>query len=235
MNEELSGKQSRQEMSAKEIETESAKTVEQVRVEIDDFMNSYWNFIYPSEGFSVYSNKPSTTIDSEFNKLIPEFTEYILLHCLIKSVFFGGASLEDVKNAFKVRSSGALFEEYERLRNELCKLRASDHYFATMLKNLEDDAWALSKSEHRIRKDDMLQLVEKHLNAYQVKTNNWRYLAQDEFKKIESGRFVGTPLEGISDNIELLQKQLEEQMKNMLSMILKLEADELNARRNEDE
>ncbi|MCM1228197.1 MAG: hypothetical protein NC320_12415 [Clostridium sp.] len=197
------------------------------RKELDELMNEFWSNNRGKTEYrkNDYKHKSLEKMDEITTSIKSVILGYINAHCFVKGYIWGFLKKEDIKKIKKCTIE-ELFEAYEQRRQEISELKLSDKSFYDNIKNIEDDAWSLLIKKKTITKDECIEIIDKYVDEFRQKTDAGRIRSQEEFKMIESEQFEGTDLEGVSNNIHNIEKSCEDIMKNLLSMILKIESNE---------
>lgn len=210
---------------------------EKIRCKVDELMEDYWaeerkiphNDDESSIENSFFNHNSKEKIDEAIEALKKETEFYLQLYCLIKLYVAGRID----RREFEKSGSGmTIFEEYEKLRNDLMGFKLSDHPFAPVLLKIEKAVWSLfdrhpdgSFSEG----DKIKEIISTSIDHFRNETDLIRNQANEEFDNIENRKFDGDLLCGVKSNIDKISSDNEDVAKNILSMILKLEADKDNA------
>lgn len=211
--------------------------VDEIRCEVDDLMEYYWKkevkIPHNDNGSSIENNffkhNSKEKIDEAIEALKKETELYLQLYCLIKLYAAGRI---DRKQFEKNYSGIAIFEKYEILRNDLIGFKLSDHSFAPVLLKIEKSVWSLFDSHHEetfSEGDKIKKIISSNIDKFRNETDLIRNQVNEEFDNIENRNFDDDVLCGVKRNIDRISADNEDAVKNILSMILKLEADKDDA------
>lgn len=213
---------------------------EETRCKVDELMEDFWaeevkiphvdatNNI-AALGSSFFKHNSKEKIDEAIEALKKETELYLQLYCLIKLY---AAGTIDRKRFEKNYSGIAIFEKYEILRNDLIGFKLSDHSFAPVLLKIEKSVWSLFDSHHEetfSEGDKIKKIISTNIDKFRNETDLIRNQVNEEFENIENRNFDDDVLCGVKRNIDRISADNEDTIKNILSMILKLEADKDDA------
>lgn len=199
--------------------------------EINDYdaMNDYWcNRIRTVEyRTNEFKHKDEDYIDNAMDYFKIKILKYINAHCNIKGYMYGLLSKEYIENNCGI-AIGKYFDLYEKLRQDMSEVHLSDRWFGDVLKKIEDETWKFTIMHNGIKKDECMKIIDEYVDKFKQETNEGRFRTQKEFEKIKNRDLADTVLEGVKSNIDNIEKSSEDIMKNLLSMILKIEAEEFD-------
>lgn len=216
--------------------TERDFDVNYVRRKVDELMEDYWaeeakmphnesedNEQSATSGF--YTHKSKEKIDDAIENLKKETELYIQLYCLIRLFVIGRID----RKTFECNNSGnELFKTYERLRNELYGFQLVDHSFVPVLCRIEQEVWQLFENApdgNFNEGDKVKRIISSQIDLFRMNTDLIRNQAIKEFDDITHRNLDGDILNGVRNNIDNISADSNDIIKNILSMVLKIEAD----------
>lgn len=206
-----------------------------IRKKVDELMEAYWadevninrnepenNIKKPSKEF--YKHNSKEIIDDKICLLKKRTKEYVKSYCWLKLYLSGRLD----KKAFeKVGDGISIFEEYERLRFILNKVKLHGHTFNHVLSEIEKEVWEqICDNKQGTKNEEIInEIIDSHIDEFRKDTDIIRVVTNNEFENIEKQNFENDILYGVRDNVENISKDSEDIIKNLLSMILKIESD----------
>ncbi len=210
--------------------------VNYIRSKVDELMEDYWaeevkiphyesvdNGQSPTSGFYTHNSKEK--IDAAIENLKNETELYIQLYCLIRLFVTGRID----RTTFERNNSGkVLFETYDRLRNVLYGFQLADHPFVPVLYRIEKEVWRLFENApdgNFTEGDKVKSIISGQIDQFRKNTDLIRNQAIKECDDIANRNLEGDILSGVRNNIDNISTDSDDIIKNMLSMVLKIEAD----------
>lgn len=177
----------------------------------------------PTSGFYTHNSKEK--IDAAIENLKNETELYIQLYCLIRLFVTGRID----RTTFERNNSGkVLFETYDRLRNVLYGFQLADHPFVPVLYRIEKEVWRLFENApdgNFTEGDKVKSIISGQIDQFRKNTDLIRNQAIKECDDIANRNLEGDILSGVRNNIDNISTDSDDIIKNMLSMVLKIEAD----------
>lgn len=212
---------------------------EQIRCKVDELMEDYWaeerkiphNDNGSSMKNSFFQHNSKEKIDVAIHNLKVFTLEYIQCFCVLKSFVSGRINRHQLEENC---SGKEMFEKYEEMRVHLSSFQLSDHPFAPVLSRIEKEAWKTFEDypDGGVPEEKMIDsIVIRYIDNFRNETDMIRYRTKEEFDNIENRKFDGDVLCGMKSNIDKISSDNEDAAKNILSIILKLEADKDDATR----
>lgn len=216
--------------------TEREFDVDQIRSKVDELMEDYWaeevkipheesedNEQLSTSGF--YTHKSKEKIDAVIEEVKYDTERYVQLYCLIK--LFVTERID--RKTFEGNKNGNnLFADYDRLRNKLYGFELVDHPFAPVLCRIEQEVWQLFENAPDgffTEGDKVKRIISSQIDLFRMNTDLIRKQAIKECDDITNRNLDRDILSGVKNNIDNISADSDDIIKNMLSMILKIEAD----------
>lgn len=210
--------------------------VDYIRSKVDELMEDYWaeevkipheesedNEQVPTSDFYTHNSKEK--IDAAIENLKKETERYVQFYCLIKLFVTGRID----RKTFEGNNNGKeLFEAYERLRNELYGFQLVDHPFVPVLCRIEQEVWQLFENAPDGNFTDggkVKRIISSQIDLFRMNTDLIRNQAIKECDDITNRNLDRDILSGVRNNIDNISADSDDIIKNMLSMVLKIEAD----------
>ena len=207
-----------------------------IRSIVDKLMDKYWaeEVKIPHEEAedneqlstsNFYTHNSKEKIDAAIEQVKHDTERYIQLYCLIKLFVTGRID----RNTFEGNNNGKLlFETYDRLKNKLYRFQLVDHPFAPVLCRIEQEVWRLFENApygNFTEGDKVKKIITSRIDLFRMNTDLIRNQAIKEFDDISKRNLDGDILSGVRNNIDNISADSDDIIKNMLSMVLKIEAD----------
>ncbi len=226
---------SRHSLSDEEL-SEYEFDVDDIRSKVDELMEDYWaeevkiphkesedNEQSQTSGFYTHNSKEKIDVSIHNLKILTLY--YIEHYCAIKSFVSGHI---DRKQLEENCSGETAFKQYEELREQLLSFKLADHPFFNTLSKIEKEAWStvVDYPKGKVPDDKKFDsIINRHIDIFRKETDLIRNQAIKEFDDITNRNLDGDILSGVTNNIDNISSDSDDIIKNMLSMVLKIEAD----------
>lgn len=211
-----------------------------IRKRVDELMEDYWaeEVKIPHDdvttnttttGSSFFKHNSKEKIDVAIHNLKAYTFAYIQCFCTIKLFVSGRIDRHQLEEGC---SGKELFEKYEKMRAYLSSFQLLDHPFSPVLSRIEKEVWKTLEDypDGGIPEEKSIDsIIIRFIDDYRSEIDVIREKAINEFDNIENRKFDGDILCGVKSNIDKISSDNEDIAKNILSMILKLEADKDDA------